>query len=281
MAAAGCALLGLSQAAFAYSIDMSASASCIETSIVMDSEVGVLSAHCDHTVNINNIVVRKNGDTTGDATATAGYRSIGVSATATANLQTNFPEDFGATVSASARLEDLFFMDARLPDGTPVTSGFLDINVVTNGLVSLQSDGSDEFSTAHLDYLLVVGQTSIATNWIDLFPGSSDVPVSALLTGTIFWQAGQPIQILMQASASTNANLTFNGTVNASADFGHTMEWLGITNVTDEFGNPVASFSALSPEGLDWGSAAVPLPAAVYLFASGLLLLLRLARKRA
>jgi hypothetical protein len=240
---------------------------------------GFTAAHCNYAVNINNFIQNTNGLTIGDATATVGFRSVGVKATAETDLQTNLPENFGAAVSASAALDDVFIMDASFPNGTPVPSGFLQVNLVTTGFVNLDIVGSGQLSEAHLNYTLLVGGSSVAVNSIDFMFFDGSQSVTAILNGVIPWTAGVAIPIHMEASASVDANLTFSGSVDASADFGNSLDWIGITNVTDESGNPVASFSALSPEGLDWG-VVVPIPAAVWLFGSGLLGLVGIARRK-
>lgn len=247
----------------ALSLNMSANAECIEAGNIVDEDggPGFPVAHCDHQVNVNNYIVKKNGTTTGDASAIAGFRNVGVNATASADLQTNLPENFGATVTASAQVQDTFFMDAMLPDGTPVGNGFMQINAVTLGSISLNLGGNAQsslFSEANLNYLLTVGGYAVASNQVNLLPGDGPQFVTAVLAVTLPWQRGLPIPILMTANASVNANLTFTGSVEAKADFGNTMRWLGISNVTDAVGNPVASFTALSPEGRNWGTPSCP-----------------------
>lgn len=247
----------------ALSLNMSATAKCLLGGNIVDEDggPGFPVAHCDRQVNINNIVVKKNGTTTGDALAIAGFRNVGVSATASADLQTNLPENFGAVVTASAQVQDTFFMDAALPDGTPVGNGFMQINVVTQGSVSLTTGGSASsslFSEANLNYVLTVGGFAVASNQVNLVPGDGPQIVTAVLAVTVPWQRGLAIPIFMTANASVDANLTFSGSVEARADFGHTMRWMGISNVTDADGNPVGSFTALSPEGGDWGTSSCP-----------------------
>ena len=65
-----------------------------------------------------------------------------------------------------------------------------------------------------------------------------------------------------------------------AADYSHTLAWGGV-NVTDWFGAPI-SFSTTSTSGFNYAvaySAPVPVPAAVWLFGSGLLGLIGVARR--
>jgi hypothetical protein len=268
----------------AFTTSTTASATCIDTSAIEDQDggPGFTSAHCDHSVTINNFIVQQNGLTTGDASAIIGFRSVGVHATASADLQTNIPEDFGAQVNASAQIDDVFLMDASFPNGTPVPSGFMQINAVTTGLVSLDIVGSGLLSTASLDYTLVVGGVSVAIDSVQLGlgGGTSPQPVTAVLSGVVPWTAGVAIPIHMAANASVEANLTFNGSVDAEANFGNSLDWVGISDVTDENHVPVASFTALSPAGLDWGAAVVPEPSAIFLVGTSLVGMIGLGRRR-
>jgi hypothetical protein len=68
----------------------------------------------------------------------------------------------------------------------------------------------------------------------------------------------------------------------ANVDYSHTLSWGGVT-VTDWFGNPV-NFTSTSLSGFNYANAyvpSVPVPAAVWLFASGLLGLIGVARRKA
>ena len=78
------------------------------------------------------------------------------------------------------------------------------------------------------------------------------------LAGVVPWIRGQPIQIQMLANASLDALLEASGSFSGIVEFGNSLDWLGITSVTDDAGNPVASFTAMSPDtGVDWGQTPV------------------------
>lgn len=65
-----------------------------------------------------------------------------------------------------------------------------------------------------------------------------------------------------------------------TADYAHSLLWGGISSVTDSNGNPIVLSSALGETGFNYMNAAVPVPAAVWLFGSGLLGLIGFARKK-
>lgn len=65
-----------------------------------------------------------------------------------------------------------------------------------------------------------------------------------------------------------------------TADYAHSMLWGSISSVTDVNGKPIVLSSALGETGFNYMNAAVPVPAAVWLFGSGLLGLIGVARRR-
>lgn len=88
------------------------------------------------------------------------------------------------------------------------------------------------------------------------------------------------LDIVATASGSTFVGGT--GTAaDAYADFSHTVLWGGISGVFDANGVPVTAFSLSSTSGFNYAQAAVvPVPAAVWLFGSGLLGLIGVARRK-
>ena len=90
-----------------------------------------------------------------------------------------------------------------------------------------------------------------------------------------------PIQVIVALNTSVSARST--GT--ASALFGNTLEWGGITELRDSGGNLITNFSIASGSSVDWtqavsAPAAIPVPAAVWLFGSGLIGLIGMARRK-
>lgn len=266
----------------AATISLEASAKCHDGG-VKDSEggPGVPVANCSWSVAQGGLFPRS-GTVTGSAEARIGYRAVGVTASAQASLTTKLTSDFGTDVTASSHLEDFFFMTATLPDGTPVSNGYMQINAIATGEVHLNTSGAGYLSTVQLDYLLSVGGFSVASNSIYMLDGDPPQQIVQPFAVVVPWQAGLAVPIIMQANAVVDAVLFDDGSVDALAQFGNSLDWLGISNVTDAGGNPVASFTALSADGsVDWGAAAVvPLPAAGWLFASGLVALLGLMGRR-
>ena len=98
---------------------------------------------------------------------------------------------------------------------------------------------------------------------------------------------GTPIDVSSWGDAAVTVNAYasspyMSSNLGAEADFGNTMYWNGITGVTDSLGNPVTNYTMSSGSGFDYRySAVVPLPAAAWLFGSGLLGLIGVARGKA
>jgi len=254
----------------AASIAFETSAKCFDKAEVKMSDGGpsFATAQCDYSVN-ETFILRNVGTTQGSAMALATSRSVGVKVQGDGQLNTQLNTGFGVELFARAELIDVFIMDAQFPDGTPVPSGFLQINALAQGQLDFYgTDSLNDFSFAELNYLLSVGPAGGGSDNVMRFPTSLTDPqfVAAPLAGVIPWISGQPIQILMQANASLDAKLEASGSFSGIVEFGNSLDWLGITNVTDEDGNPVASFTAMSPDtGVDWSQAVVPEPASFVL----------------
>lgn len=88
-------------------------------------------------------------------------------------------------------------------------------------------------------------------------------------------------QLALTVSANANARGTSDpatglflpGHSQASATFGNTIYWAGVTSVVDSFGNPVAGVRSISASGFDYTASAVPEPGAATLTSLGLLVL--------
>ena len=66
------------------------------------------------------------------------------------------------------------------------------------------------------------------------------------------------IPVIMKATLTVTGQLTDDGDVDLMVDFSNSLDWVSITNVTDDAGVPVASFTALSSDGSDWAARRTP-----------------------
>jgi hypothetical protein len=63
---------------------------------------------------------------------------------------------------------------------------------------------------------------------------------------------GSPFNLSVSADAGTFNRTVPGGTTHSDADFRFTVRWLGIQDVFDQGGSPVASFQVTSASGTDW-----------------------------
>lgn len=159
-------------------------------------------------------------------------------------------------------------------------------DVSTQSHLSVSGTGISGFVTAqeiHSDSG-IYGATNIST------PAPSVIPV--LFTATLGSVTG--IQYNLDLQGNSSASFGFRecgggyGSCGALAssemtsDYAHSLLWGGISSVTDANGNPIVLSSALGETGFNYMNAApVPVPAAVWLFGSGLLGLIGVARRKA
>lgn len=213
-------------------------------------------------------------------------RKVGVVSSANASLQL-LDTVGGMTVVQSAghaKLTDSFGAVAKDAAGNAVTAGYMDVDVLATGTMSFSGSGEglngSSSARIHYTFELQYGGT-VAKSFQLTAPGTQ--PLSARLSHRIEWFAGDKIWLSMEVDAATNAFLGGSGTADAKVDFGNSLDWLGVRNVTDLNGVPVASYSMVSADsGVDWGvyTPAVPEPASWGLLLAGLGLTLGVVRRQ-
>jgi len=281
-------LLGFAEPAAA-ALSFQAEAVCIDNGEVKDGIAGGLavpSASCSYSVN-KTFPLRHNGSATASAQGIVAGRSVGADLSVDASLSTQIGGVFGAKAETTARLSDMFIVTASLPLGTPLGNGLMDISALATGQIRLDTDGAATVNTmALLNYAIVVGP-SIATHTEllflgDLAPGEIRVINVPFVIAAVPFLGTAAIPIEMSVNAKLVGELVDDGSVDGRIQFANSLDWLGITRVTDMAGTPVASFSAISSDtGTDWGALApVPEPAHWLLFASGLGVLAVAVRRR-
>lgn len=213
-------------------------------------------------------------------------RKVGVVSSANASLQL-LDAVGGMTVVQSAgraKLTDTFGAVAKDAAGNAVAAGYMDVDVLATGTMSFSGtgEGLSGSSYARISYIFDLQYGgNVAKSFMLTSPGTQ--PLSARLSHRIEWFAGDKIWLSMEVDAATNAFLFGNGTADAKVDFGNSLDWLGVRNVTDLNGVPVASYSMVSADsGIDWGvyTPAVPEPASWGLLLAGLGLTAAVARRQ-
>lgn len=107
-----------------------------------------------------------------------------------------------------------------------------------------------------------------------------------LLTLTTDITLGQLTNVFLRAETYATANAgSFDGSTSTSSSFsdlGNIVSWAGITSLTRKSdGAVIGDFTAISSDtGFNFAQAAVPVPAAAWLFGSGLIGLAGVARRR-
>ena len=205
----------------------------------------------------------------------AGYRRLGIDSKATASLNRVHDYMTASTIvqtTGHAILVDKFDMVAKDAQGNRIAAGYMDVDIMASGVVSLSGSGAglSGFSSAQLGYRIEMLSARHAEGQVSISYADS-VPVDAVFSERWYWQDGATT-LTMEVRAMTSAFMTATGSADARVDFGNSLHWLGVRNITDAGGVPVASFSMVSADtGIDWGvyTAPVPEPATWVLLLAG------------
>ena len=215
--------------------------------------------------------------------ATAAQKAVGLVAESSAEVIAN--DSTGNNIESISfsrsfvRYFDLVKMGAK-DHGNPVKRGYMTFGAGQTGELSVTGVGSIQGSTASLSYLIEINGVKHILLIVVAAPGE-EKDLVAVAPVTVFWDGESRLQVALQAEGKARGVARGAGSkVTALVLFSHTLAWGGISNVTDEFGAPVASFTAVGEDGLDWATpAAVPLPPAVWLLGGAVAALSRRYRR--
>lgn len=209
----------------------------------------------------------------------------GVKADANAYLQTDGPDKvLGARGYVNVIDADWFSVQALGINDTAVSGGRLVVNLRLLGTLNLTTGAGAADSWARLSYNVQLeneaGEVQRASGNRRLDSAGVQA-VNQTLTIPVAWQADGRIDFALSLLAETQASVSSTGSAKSAASFGHSLQWLGIDQVTDANGVPVASFRAVNPvTGVDWGvPSPVPEPAAWLLLAGALPLVVGRCRR--
>ncbi len=130
---------------------------------------------------------------------------------------------------------------------------------------------------------LDISEHGLALNGVEQwYPG-----ITGVFTFDIPFVFGREFELFASLSASTRALTGADSAAVTTSNFGSTGYWEGISGVHLADGTELSGYSLSSGSGFDWNNAyarsstpAVPVPAAAWLFGSGLLGLVGIARRR-
>lgn len=182
-----------------------------------------------------------------------------------------------------AQYTDEFIFTATDLDGQPVAAGSFTAQAHFSGTATASGGG------LYNAFAAVGGSVSInniggGPRTIATASGlgvNSPREMNQVVPVTVTWVSGLPIIVQMRAVAEAQGSSSDRfgsapGSFAATANIFNTIEWGGITDVKDQDGNAVASFTALNADGVDYATgfaAVVPLPGGVWLLVSALGLL--------
>ncbi len=168
--------------------------------------------------------------------------------------RTNYTSAFA---NAQATIEYSLRMDSNIaPPGEVLEFAF---GVRANGNLSGFATPSAEHE-AGVDFVVTVDNILYLhlEGWVSKISGDQPFPYGNHYV-TVPVQNHHEVLVRMQALASAAADCFADNTVaNASADFGHSFEWLGVTDVRDSAGNPIADYSLTDDVGRDWAVGPPP-----------------------
>lgn len=186
-----------------------------------------------------------------------------------------------ATVNASLLLTGSMQWNVNVFNNN---SPYYDVSSKTK--LSVSGTGIPGFVTAREDHVRsgTYGDTNVSV------PAPSVIPVS--FTVTLGSLNGMQYNLDLQGTSWASFGFRECGggygpcgaqaSAQLTADYAHSLLWGGISSVTDANGNPIVLSSALGETGFNYMNAAVvPIPSTVWLFGSGLLGLVGVARRRA
>jgi hypothetical protein len=185
----------------------------------------------------------------------------------------------GLTVSAygqgATRFQDSFTVQALDAGGVSVISGFLTATIRVDAVAT-----AGDFGFASVLWNHAVG--TVGNNGRALATTAGQISTSGGTFDLVVpWNAGVALPITLFGNAEASGVMA-SGSTFGQADFMNSMYWLGISGVTDASGTPVASFTALSDQGVNY-TLAMPEPGTAMLLGASLLVVAgtrRSARRR-
>lgn len=215
---------------------------------------------------------------------TSGAEPTSASTTATASLTDSF------TVSATgdAPIEMLFALHAAgnvtaSNSATNANLGFGGAGATASWQISLSGpDGSFSAAGSVAEQTTLVSRNPFLISIVRTETGLGFSEFS-MLVGVTPGPVGTTFNLSMLAEASASVQRGNDGSQSALADFGNTLEWMGLARVTLQDGSPyLGTLSITSDSGFDYGRAvsAVPEPESYALMLGGLALVCWIKRRR-
>ena len=181
---------------------------------------------------------------------------------------------FDAISTATSSIFDQFTIYAEDANGNPISKGTFQTQLLLQGFVlTAISEGGSSGTKAQLDYTIRIGTAAPVTDTITVGPNGIE-PIAVPIIIDTAWIAGLPVLVEMSATGSAFASTTGKGGADATVNFQNSMDWLGIIEVADEFGQPAAAFTAIGLDGINWATP-VPVPPMLYGFIAAICLVFR------